>query len=396
VSHAPLVVVGDVLLDREVSGTVDRLCPEAPVPVLDQREVLDRPGGAGLAALFTASCVDGAHVTPRRSPREVVLVAAVGADAAGERIRELVTRAGVRLVEVPLLGPTPEKIRLRAGEHLLLRLDRGGAPGGLGPVPADAVSAIHAAGTILVSDYGHGIATSPRLRAALTERAQGVPVVWDPHPHGGQPVAATRLVVPNRSEAEGFTAGGSASPGFAASGFAASGSAASKAGGEWSLATVPYDRPAHTGSLARTARTESMAHTGNGASGNGYHALSRGDDSHHGRCDPATADLAQVAGMAVRLRRYWTAGAVAVTLAEHGAVLSDGVHPPLLVPAPFNARGDSCGVGNRFASTAVVSLSDGSSALDAVMAGVIAATAYVAAGGVLALYPELHEGGSPC
>jgi sugar/nucleoside kinase (ribokinase family) len=100
--------------------------------------------------------------------------------------------------------------------------------------------------------------------------------------------------------------------------------------------------------------------------------------------------------MAVRLRRYWTAGAVAVTLAERGAVLSDGVHPPLLVPTPFNARGDSCGAGDRFASTAVVSLSDGSSALDAVTAGVIAVTAYVAAGGVLALYPELHEGGSPC
>ncbi len=338
-SRAPLVVVGDVLLDREVSGTVDRLCPEAPVPVLDQREVLDRPGGAGLAALFTASSVDGARVTPRRSPREVVLVAAVSADAAGERIRELVTRAGVRLVEVPLLGPTPEKIRLRAGEHLLLRLDRGGAPGGLGPVPADAVSAIHAAGAILVSDYGRGIATSPRLRAALTERAQGVPVVWDPHPHGGQPVAATRLVMPNRSEAEGFTASGS-------------------------------------------------------AAGNGYHAQSRGGDSHNdngnGRRDSATADLAQVAGMAVLLRRCWTAGAVAVTLAERGAVLSDGVHPPLLVPTPFSARGDSCGAGDRFASAAVVSLSDGSSVLDAVTAGVTAATAYVAAGGVLALYPELH------
>jgi hypothetical protein len=51
----PLVIVGDVLLDREVIGTVDRLCPEAPVPVLAQQSTVDRPGGAGLAATLAAS-----------------------------------------------------------------------------------------------------------------------------------------------------------------------------------------------------------------------------------------------------------------------------------------------------------------------------------------------------
>jgi bifunctional ADP-heptose synthase (sugar kinase/adenylyltransferase) len=378
VSRAPLVVVGDVLLDREVLGTVERLCPEAPVPVLDQSEVLDRPGGAGLAALFAASAVSGRgpvaggeHIVPGRPARQVVLVGAISADESGDRIRELIGRSGVHLVEIPAPGPTPERVRMRAGESLLMRLDRGGV-GGIGPVPAEAVSAIHAAGAILVSDYGRGVTADQRIRGALTDRAQGVPVVWDPHSGGGHPVAATRLVVPNRSEAASFV---TAKLGGAHS-------------GEWPLATAPYGRPAqvrhpvatHTAPVAGTAGNLSNAinaTNGNGRNGNGHR-------------DPATADLAQTAGMAVRLRRFWGAGAVAITLAERGAVLSDGVHPPLLVPTPFSARGDSCGAGDRFASMAIASLSEGSSVLDAVTAGVAAATAYVAAGGVLALCPEIH------
>ena len=49
-----LVVVGDALLDRDLTGTVDRLCPDAPVPVVDSPVDVPRPGGAGLAALLAA------------------------------------------------------------------------------------------------------------------------------------------------------------------------------------------------------------------------------------------------------------------------------------------------------------------------------------------------------
>ena len=50
-----LVVVGDALLDRDLTGTVDRLCPDAPVPVVDAPVDVPRPGGAGLAALLAAA-----------------------------------------------------------------------------------------------------------------------------------------------------------------------------------------------------------------------------------------------------------------------------------------------------------------------------------------------------
>jgi D-beta-D-heptose 7-phosphate kinase/D-beta-D-heptose 1-phosphate adenosyltransferase len=380
VSRAPLVVVGDVLLDREVLGTVERLCPEAPVPVFDQMEVLDRPGGAGLAALFTSSAAASGppgRTHPGRAPREVVLVAAVSDDPAGDRIRELLARARVRLVEVPLLGPTPEKIRLRAGGHLLMRLDRGGGPTEIGAAPAEAIEAIREAGAILASDYGRGVCAHPQLRATLTERAQGVPLVWDPHVRGGHPVPATRLVTPNRAEATGF----------------ASSNLAGTHSGEWPVTTALHPR-LNDGAALRTNGNGHAAGNGNGRASSNGNGKGRAAGNGHGTAphqDASTADLAQAAGMAVRLRRYWGASAVVVTLDERGAVLSDGVHPPLLVPTPFSARGDSCGAGDRFASAALASLSEGSSILEAVTTAVTAATAYVAAGGALALCPELHE-----
>jgi D-beta-D-heptose 7-phosphate kinase/D-beta-D-heptose 1-phosphate adenosyltransferase len=188
------VVVGDVLLDRDIDGTVDRLCPEAPVPVLSERSVHERPGGAGLAAMFLAQEV----------PDDVVLVGALSSDPAGQRLRELLHRAGIRVVAGPMRGPTPEKIRLRAGNHLLLRLDRGDGAGQLGPVPPEAVAALRMARAILVSDYGRGVTALPALSAALHEAAGRIPVVWDPHPRGSVPVPGLRLVTPNRAEAAGF------------------------------------------------------------------------------------------------------------------------------------------------------------------------------------------------
>jgi bifunctional ADP-heptose synthase (sugar kinase/adenylyltransferase) len=428
-----VVVVGDLMLDREVLGSVDRMCPEAPVPVLDQVEVLDRPGGAGLAALFAASAAGpgqalpglaglGAHgpdlATGPHRGREVILVAAVSADAAGDRLRELLAHARVRLVEVPLLGPTPEKIRLRAGDHLLMRLDRGCGPSELGRAPAEAVSVIHEAGAILVSDYGRGIAGHPQLRAALAERAQHVPVVWDPHPRGGPPVPATRLVTPNRSEAAGFVASKSdlANSGdwpftvalhvHPSGGEAAVGGANANANPNGNGNGSANGNPNGNGNANGNANVNGNGNgnanangngNGNGnanANGNGNgnaNANGNGNGNAHGNGRRAAADLAQAAGTAARLRRYWDADAVVVTLADQGAVLSDGVQPPLLVPTPFNAHGDSCGAGDRFAATAVACLAEGSTTLDAVTAAVAAATAYVAAGGALALGPEVHE-----
>jgi D-beta-D-heptose 7-phosphate kinase/D-beta-D-heptose 1-phosphate adenosyltransferase len=193
--RGPLVVVGDALLDRDLEGTVERLSPDAPVPVVDAPVARSRPGGAGLAALLAA-----------RDGRDVVLVTALAGDAPGCELRALLERAGVAVVDLGLAGATPEKVRVRAAGRSLLRLDHGGPAGSVGPLTDEAARALAGAAGVLVADYGRGVATEPRVRAALAQRGRA-PVVWDPHPRGGAPVPGVTLATPNAGEAAGFAPG---------------------------------------------------------------------------------------------------------------------------------------------------------------------------------------------
>jgi D-beta-D-heptose 7-phosphate kinase / D-beta-D-heptose 1-phosphate adenosyltransferase len=189
----PLVVVGDMLLDVDVTGRVERLSPEAPVPVLGDTNQRRRPGGAALAALLAS-----------RHRREVILVALWAADEAAHEIAALLDRQ-VQVIPVPWGGSTPVKTRLRAGQHPLARWDTGGGCGELGALPDSAFAALARASAVLVADYGVGLADHPQLRSALSRRARHAPLVWDPHPRGIVPVAGADLVTPNAAEAAAAT-----------------------------------------------------------------------------------------------------------------------------------------------------------------------------------------------
>ncbi|MFD7658071.1 D-glycero-beta-D-manno-heptose 1-phosphate adenylyltransferase [Actinosynnema sp. NPDC059797] len=182
-----LAVVGDCLLDVDLHGAVERVCPDAPAPVLDVSEERARPGGAGLAAALAAA--DGVDVT---------LVSAIADDADGHRLREEL--AGLPVVLGRSSAPTAVKTRLRCGGHSLARVDRGGGPG-VPEVTDEMLDAVLDADFVLVSDYGRGLVRDERLRAVLDR----VPVVWDPHPRGPTPVADARLVTPNAAEAGRFS-----------------------------------------------------------------------------------------------------------------------------------------------------------------------------------------------
>jgi rfaE bifunctional protein nucleotidyltransferase chain/domain/rfaE bifunctional protein kinase chain/domain len=188
--RGPLVVVGDTLLDRDVSGRVDRLSPDAPVPVVDEADVRSRPGGAGLAALLAAA--DG---------RPVTLVTALADDAPAGELRAMLAARGVELAEVPLRGATPEKVRITTAGRPLLRLDRGGDGAAVGEPSAAVRAAIGWASAVLVADYGRGVAAQPRLREALEALPPEVAVVWDPHPRGPAPTPGATLATPNLAEA---------------------------------------------------------------------------------------------------------------------------------------------------------------------------------------------------
>jgi len=317
------VVIGDALLDRDLDGRAERLAPDAPVPVVDAMERHDRAGGAGLAATLAAA---GGHA--------VTLVCALGDDAAGARVRALLEQAGVAVCDLGLHGATPEKVRVRAGGRVLVRLDSGGEARGCGPLTERAHAALAGADAVLVSDYGRGVAAAPSVRAALSRRG-ATPIVWDPHPNGPDPVPGCVLVTPNAREA------GRAEP--------------------W-----PAGRDPVPGCVLVTPNAREAEPWPAGG-------------------EPAAADrgssLAIAEARARALRARWGAVNVCVTLGSRGAVLVGAAGPALAVPARGVAVADPCGAGDCFAVTAAGLLAAGALPSEAVRAAVAAASDFVAAGG---------------
>ncbi|WP_433802301.1 D-glycero-beta-D-manno-heptose 1-phosphate adenylyltransferase [Actinomycetospora sp. CA-084318] len=302
----PLVVIGDALLDVDVDGSADRLCPDAPVPVLDADAERPRPGGAALAALLAA-------LSTRRPVR---LVAPLGDDDGSARLRELLAGT-VEVVGLPTTGEVPRKTRMLAGDRPLLRLDTGGlgtGPWDLGPV----ANALADAGAVLVADYGRGVTADPALRDLLTAAARRLPLVWDPHPKGTDPVPGAALVTPNLAEA---------------------------------------------GAAASSRRRSSVPDSPDGT------------DQRH------LDDWLRVASRAAGdLREAWAVEAVVVTAGSHGALLRSAAGNAV-VPAVPVTGGDPCGAGDRFAAAAALALAGGAAPDEAVSAAVGAAGAFVAGGG---------------
>ncbi|WP_460818312.1 bifunctional heptose 7-phosphate kinase/heptose 1-phosphate adenyltransferase, partial [Microbacterium petrolearium] len=190
-----IAVVGDTLLDVDVSGSAERLSPDAPVPVVAVSETAPRPGGAGLVAALLAR--DGADVR---------LVTALGDDDRAGELRALLARprgrgGRIEVVAAASGAPTPVKTRVRAAGHAIVRIDDDcDAP----PSPAatdDMLAALDDVDAVVVADYGRGVTADPRLRAALERAGRRVPLVWDPHPRGTDPVPSAAVVTPNLAEA---------------------------------------------------------------------------------------------------------------------------------------------------------------------------------------------------
>ncbi|MBG6223520.1 rfaE bifunctional protein nucleotidyltransferase chain/domain/rfaE bifunctional protein kinase chain/domain [Arthrobacter sp. CAN_A2] len=186
-----IVVVGDVLLDTDLSGGAGRLSPDAPVPVVDVDDVQRRAGGAGLVARMLH--FDG---------HDAVLVTVLAEDEASGLLRAELD--GVTVVAGPSGAPTPVKTRVRASGQAVVRFDEGCATP---PVPGstdEMLAALDGADAIIAADYGRGLLANEALRARLEALAGTIPVVWDPHPAGARPVPGVAAVTPNLGEALRF------------------------------------------------------------------------------------------------------------------------------------------------------------------------------------------------
>lgn len=189
--RARVLVVGDAMLDRYLFGDVERISPEAPVPVVRVTREEDRLGGAANVALNVRALGPG-----------VTLITVVGDD---EPARKLETLLAQRSIE-SLLGRDPQlytsvKLRVIGRSQQLVRVDFENTPDHeiLSGMLANFERTLPACGAVIFSDYGKGGLTHI---AEMIERARaaGKPVLVDPKGADYSRYAGATVVTPNRAE----------------------------------------------------------------------------------------------------------------------------------------------------------------------------------------------------
>ncbi|HJV97208.1 MAG TPA: D-glycero-beta-D-manno-heptose-7-phosphate kinase [Albitalea sp.] len=190
-ARARVLVVGDAMLDRYWFGAVERISPEAPVPVVSINREEERLGGAANVALNVKTL--GAQPT---------LLTVVGNDEPARKLRQLLEREGVatRLGEDPQLY-TIVKLRVIGRSQQLMRIDFENKPDHevLAAMLNDFEELLPKHDAVLFSDYGKGGLTHiPRMIELATSARK--PVLIDPKGHDYSRYAGATVVTPNRAE----------------------------------------------------------------------------------------------------------------------------------------------------------------------------------------------------
>jgi rfaE bifunctional protein kinase chain/domain len=190
-SHARILVVGDVMLDRYWFGDVARISPEAPVPVVKVHKQEARLGGAANVARNAASL--GVHTT---------LLSVVGQDEAGSQIAQLLTEAGVQAnLHSDASIDTIIKLRVIGRQQQLLRIDFETPPSDA--VLADKLANFHTLiadyDLVILSDYGKGSLTHIAAMIAAAN-AHNIPVLVDPKGDDYARYQYASVLTPNLSE----------------------------------------------------------------------------------------------------------------------------------------------------------------------------------------------------
>jgi rfaE bifunctional protein kinase chain/domain len=191
VASTRVLVVGDVMLDRYWFGDVERISPEAPVPIVKIARTEERPGGAANVARNAAAL--GAQTT---------LLSATGTDEAGVTLERLLAadRVHTSFHRDPSL-PTTVKLRVIGRQQQLLRIDFETAPSHevLATKLADYDRLLAGTDLVILSDYGKGGLAHIATMIARA-RAAGKPVLVDPKGDEWDRYRGATVITPNRGE----------------------------------------------------------------------------------------------------------------------------------------------------------------------------------------------------
>jgi D-beta-D-heptose 7-phosphate kinase/D-beta-D-heptose 1-phosphate adenosyltransferase len=190
-----VLVVGDVMLDKYIRGDVDRISPEAPVPVVHALHRSQQPGGAANVAMNIAGL--GA---------KAVLVGFAGADEDHRDLTQVLQRSGVITELLTVVGmQTTSKLRIMGGSQQMMRLDIESTE----PRSTESYSAIIEKATglvpkvdaVVLSDYSKGALSEDVCRSVISAaRKAGVPVLVDPKNRDFSRYSGATAICPNLKE----------------------------------------------------------------------------------------------------------------------------------------------------------------------------------------------------
>ena len=191
-----IVVVGDVMLDKFIGGSVTRISPEAPIPILSMQSELSMPGGAGNVIRNLSSL--GAKTT---------LIGVTGQDNERDMLLSHLQSQSHTTIHLHPCGdrPTAVKTRYVADNQQILRVDNEK------PMPIDTQvektllsavqNALENAHAIILSDYGKGVLTETLITAIIqSAQAKNIPVLVDPKGNDYSKYKGATLLTPNRNE----------------------------------------------------------------------------------------------------------------------------------------------------------------------------------------------------
>ena len=192
-----ILVVGDLMLDRYILGAVNRISPEAPVPVVHVHTEKAVPGGASNVALNIGSLHGRGGVA-----------GVIGDDADGRELSALLTSRGVS-TGAALLDPgvrTTVKTRVIAERQQIVRIDWEDAfhyaPDTLARFRQRLIEEISEADGVIIEDYGKGVIVQEVVDTVVqAAAARKIPVGLDPKENHILDVAGITLATPNRKEA---------------------------------------------------------------------------------------------------------------------------------------------------------------------------------------------------
>lgn len=186
-----VLVVGDVMLDEYWFGAVNRISPEAPVPIVKVSQSDERPGGAANVARNIVALGAGA-----------TLVSVVGVDAAADRLRKVLDHNGIRhRLHADETMRTTIKLRVIGHQQQMLRIDFEEMPahGSLDAIRAHFDELLPDHDVVVFSDYQKG-ALDQIAQLIETARNAGKPVVVDPKGNNYDRYAGASVITPNRME----------------------------------------------------------------------------------------------------------------------------------------------------------------------------------------------------